>query len=125
MSPHNLINTERKSIWAVLPEVMGEEEIKNSFALSKDAGLICPSSPAGVGFFFVKKKYGSLRPCIDYSPLNDITIKNRYPLLLMSSVFDQLHQASVHQVRPSQYLPPDPEGDELKTGINMPSGHYE
>ncbi|XP_016319918.1 patched domain-containing protein 3-like, partial [Sinocyclocheilus anshuiensis] len=31
------------------------------------------SSPAGAGFFFVKKKDGSLRPCIDYRGLNDIT----------------------------------------------------
>ncbi|XP_034077337.1 uncharacterized protein LOC117549482 [Gymnodraco acuticeps] len=47
---------------------------------SLKAGLIRPSSsPAGAGFFFVGKKDGSLRPCIDYSPLNDITVKNRVP----------------------------------------------
>ena len=41
------------------------------------AGIIRPSSsPAGVGFFFVKKKDGSLRPCIDYRGLNDITVLN-------------------------------------------------
>lgn len=58
---------------------------------SLKAGLICPSSSAaGAGFFFVDKKDGTLRPCIDYSPLNQIAIKNRYPLPLMSSVFDQL-----------------------------------
>ena len=45
---------------------------------SLKAGLIRPSSsPAGAGFFFVGKKEGSLCPCIDYSPLNDITVKNR------------------------------------------------
>ncbi|KAL0157329.1 hypothetical protein M9458_048575, partial [Cirrhinus mrigala] len=39
-------------------------------------GFIRPStSPAAAGFFFVKKKNGSLRPCIDYRGLNDITIK--------------------------------------------------
>ncbi|KAI3375434.1 hypothetical protein L3Q82_021923, partial [Scortum barcoo] len=38
------------------------------------------SSPAGAGFFFVGKKDGSLRPCIDYSALNEITVKNRYRL---------------------------------------------
>ena len=63
---------------------------------SLEAGLIHPSrSPAGAGFLFVGKKDGSLRPCIDYSPLNDITIKNRYPLPLMTSVFDQLQQAKI------------------------------
>lgn len=63
---------------------------------SLKAGLIRPSSSAaGAGFFFVGKKDGSLRPCIDYGPLNNITIKNRYPLPLMSSVFDQLQQAKI------------------------------
>ena len=40
------------------------------------AGLIRPSSsPVGAGFFFVSKKDGGLRPCIDYRGLNNITIK--------------------------------------------------
>ena len=44
-------------------------------------GFIRPStSPASAGFFFVKKKDGGLRPCIDYRGLNDITVKFRYPL---------------------------------------------
>ncbi len=44
-------------------------------------GFIVPSkSPASAGFFFVKKKDGSLRPCIDYRALNDITVKFCYPL---------------------------------------------
>ncbi len=51
---------------------------------SQVAGIIRPSSsPAGAGFFFVGKKDGSLRPCIHYRGLNDITVKNRYPLPLM------------------------------------------
>ena len=63
----------------------------NDYISSLEVGLICPSSsPAGAGFLFVKKRDGSLRPCIDYSPLNNITIKNSYPLPLMSCVFDQL-----------------------------------
>lgn len=73
-----------------------KEAMREYIQTSLKAGLIRPSSsPAGAGFFFVAKKDGSLRPCIDYSPLNDITIKNRYPLPLMSSVFDQLQQAKV------------------------------
>ncbi len=60
------------------------------------AGLIRPSSsPAGAGFFFIKKKDDSLRPCIDYHGLNDITVKNRYPLSLMSSAFELLQGAKV------------------------------
>ena len=38
------------------------------------------------GFFFVGKRDGSLRPCIDYSPLNDITIKKNVTLLCLLSL---------------------------------------
>jgi len=96
---------------------------------SLKAGLIRPSSSlAGAGFFFVGKKDGTLRPCIDYSPLNAITIKNRYPLPLMSSVFNQLQQARVFtklDLRNAYHLVRIREGDEWKTGFNTPSGHYE
>ena len=44
-------------------------------------------------FFFVKKKDGSLHPVQDYRRLNDITIKNQYPLLLVSELIDQLKKA--------------------------------
>uniref|UniRef100_A0A8C9XZN5 Retrotransposon gag domain-containing protein n=1 Tax=Sander lucioperca TaxID=283035 RepID=A0A8C9XZN5_SANLU len=68
-----------------------ETYIKESLA----AGLIRPSSsPLGAGFFFVSKKDGSLRPCIDYRGLNDITVKNKYPLPLMNSAFDSLQGAT-------------------------------
>ena len=54
-----------------------ETYINDSLAV----GIIRPSSsPAGACFFFVEKKDKTLRPCIDYRGLNDITIKNRYPL---------------------------------------------
>src|SRR5690606_7536046 len=44
-------------------------------------GFIRPSSsPAGAPCFFVKKKDGSLRLCVDYRALNEVTIKDRYPL---------------------------------------------
>lgn len=48
------------------------------------------SSPVAAGFFFVEKKDKSLRPCIDYCGLNDITIKNKYPLPLLTSAFELL-----------------------------------
>uniref|UniRef100_A0A3P9K7H2 ribonuclease H n=1 Tax=Oryzias latipes TaxID=8090 RepID=A0A3P9K7H2_ORYLA len=93
------------------------------------AGLIRPSSSAaGAGFFFVGKKDGTLRPCVDYSALNNITIKNRYPLPLMTSVFDQLQQAKVFiklDLRNAYHLVRIREGDEWKTGFNTPKGHYE
>jgi hypothetical protein len=43
----------------------------------------------------VKKKDQSLRLCVDYRPLNAITIKNKYPLLRIDILFDQLVGAKV------------------------------
>ncbi|KAI7790732.1 hypothetical protein IRJ41_023830, partial [Triplophysa rosa] len=92
------------------------------------AGLIRHSSSlAGVGFF-VQKKDGSLRPCIDYRGLNDITIKNRYPLPLMSSAFELLQGARVFtklDLRNSYHVVRIREGDKWKTAFNTPTGHFE
>ena len=41
-------------------------------------------------FFFVKKKYGKLQPVQDYRKLNEMTIKNRYPLPLIKELVDHL-----------------------------------
>jgi hypothetical protein len=45
-------------------------------------------SPAGYLVLFVLKKNGKLRLCIDYWKLNNITIKNRYPLLNIRELRD-------------------------------------
>ncbi|KAG1928308.1 retrotransposable element [Pimephales promelas] len=103
--------------------------LENYLSESLNAGLIVPSSsPAGAGFFFVKKKDGSLRPCIDYRGLNEITVKNRYPLPLMSSAFDILQGAKVFSkldLRNAYHLVRIREGDEWKTAFNTPLGHFE
>ena len=44
---------------------------------------------------FVDKKDGSLRMCVDYRQLNDVTIKNKYPLPRIDDLFDQLSGAKV------------------------------
>jgi len=43
--------------------------------------------------FFIKKKDGSLRLVQDYYALNAVTVKNRYPLPLISELVSQLHRA--------------------------------
>jgi len=43
--------------------------------------------------FFIKKKDGSLRLVQDYRMLNDMTVKNKYPLPLISELVKQLHSA--------------------------------
>lgn len=89
---------------------------------SLPAGIIRPSSsPAGAGFFFVGKKDKSLRPCIDYHGLNDITVKNRYPLPLISSGFELLAGAKIFSkldLRNAYHLVRIREGDEWKTAFN-------
>jgi len=50
-------------------------------------------SPIAAPVFFIKKKDGSLRLVQDYCALNAITIKNRYPLPLISELISQLHKA--------------------------------
>jgi hypothetical protein len=44
---------------------------------------------------FVEKKDGTQRMCIDYRPLNEVTIKNKYPLPRIKDLFDQLKGATV------------------------------
>jgi hypothetical protein len=50
-------------------------------------------SPMASPFFFVSKKDGKLRPCQDYWYLNDWTIKNSYPLSLISEIINKLKDA--------------------------------
>jgi Reverse transcriptase (RNA-dependent DNA polymerase) len=50
-------------------------------------------SPMASPFFFVSKKDGKLQPCQDYRYLNDWTIKNSYPLPLISEIMDKLKGA--------------------------------
>jgi hypothetical protein len=59
-----------------------------------EKGYIRPSqSPMATPFFFVKKKDGKLRPCQNYRYLNEHTVKNVYPLPLISELLDKLKGA--------------------------------
>jgi hypothetical protein len=61
-----------------------------------DKGYIRPSaSPWGCPALFMKKKDNSLRLCVDYRPLNAVTIKNKCPLPRIDILFDQLAGAKV------------------------------
>ena len=56
-------------------------ELKNQLADMLSKGLIRPSaSPWGSLVIFVDKEDGTIRLCVDYRKLNDVTIKNKYPL---------------------------------------------
>ncbi|KAD2805395.1 hypothetical protein E3N88_38772 [Mikania micrantha] len=81
-----------KSLYRLAPLEM--QELSNQLQELLDKGFIRPShSPWGAPVFFVKKKDGSFRMCIDYRELNKLTIKNRYPLPRIDDLFDQLQGA--------------------------------
>jgi hypothetical protein len=44
---------------------------------------------------FVEKKYKTQRMCVDYESLNEMTIKNKYPLPIIENLFDQMKVACV------------------------------
>ena len=75
---YNLTPEEQKELDAFLKE-------------SLEKGYIRPSkSPMATLFFFIKKKDGKLQPCQDYRYLNKWTIKNTYPLPLISELMDKI-----------------------------------
>jgi hypothetical protein len=56
-----------------------------------EKGFIHPSSsPWGAPVIFVPKKDGTQRLCGDYHALNEVTVKNKYPLPRIDDLFDQL-----------------------------------
>ncbi|XP_048493229.1 uncharacterized protein LOC125493759 [Beta vulgaris subsp. vulgaris] len=105
------------------------KELKTQLDELLEKGYIRPSSsPWGAPVLFVKKKYGTLRLCIDYRALNNMTIKNKYPLPRIDDLFDQLKGAEVfskidlrsgyHQLRiADQDIP--------KSAFRTRYGHYE
>lgn len=102
-----------------------ESYITNSVGSRFDSPIILSR---GAGFFFVEKKDGTLRPCIDYTGLNDITIKNKYPLPSIDSAFNPLHDTKIFtklDLRKAYHLVRICEGDEWKTTFNTHLGHFE
>jgi uncharacterized protein YllA (UPF0747 family) len=81
------------------PYKMSEEELKGlkkQLTELQEAGYIRPSSsPSGAPVLFVQKKDGSQRMCVDYRSLNDVTVKNKYPLPRIEDLFDQMRGARV------------------------------
>ena len=92
-------------------------------------GLIQPSvSPWGAPVLFVKKKYGSLRLCIDYRKLNRVTVKNKCPLPHIDDLFGQLAKFvafSKIDLRSGYHQLKIRKDDVPQTAFRTRYGHYE
>lgn len=104
-------------------------ELKKQLEELLAAGFIQHSkSPFGAPILFVKKKDGSMRMCVDYRALNNLTIKNSYPLPRVDELFDRLQGAryfskidlrsGYHQIRIATE-------DVPKTAFRTRYGHFE
>jgi hypothetical protein len=71
-------------------------ELKEHIKELLKKGFIHPSSsPWGAPVIFVPKKDGIQRLCVDYRALNEVTVKNKYPLPRIDDLFNQLCGACV------------------------------
>jgi hypothetical protein len=71
-------------------------ELKEHIKELLEIGFIRPSSsPWGAPVIFVSKKDDTQRLCVDYRALNEVTVKNKYPLPKIDDLFDQLRGACV------------------------------
>ncbi|GKD11338.1 putative reverse transcriptase domain-containing protein, partial [Tanacetum coccineum] len=105
------------------------EELSAQLQELSEKGFIIPSSsPWGAPVLFFKKKDGSFRMCIDYRELNKLTVKNRYPLLRINDLFNQLQGSSVYSkidLRSGYHQLRVRDEDILKTAFRTRYGHYE
>jgi len=77
---------------------------------------------------FVKKSDGSLRLCVDYRGLNQITVKNRYPLPLIPESLERLTNAKIYtrlDIAEAYHRLRIREGDEWKTAFRTRYGLFE
>jgi hypothetical protein len=86
------------------------------------------SSLWGIPVIFVPKKDGTQRLCVDYRALNEVTIKNKYPVLRIDDLFDQLRGACVFSkinLRSGYHQLKVQECDIPKTAFILRYGMYE
>ncbi|GJX01611.1 putative reverse transcriptase domain-containing protein [Tanacetum coccineum] len=115
-APYRLTPSELQELSTQLQELSDKGFIRLSF------------SPWGSPILFVKKKDGSFRMCIDYRKLNNVTVKNRYPLPRIDDLFDQLQGSRVYfkiDLRSGYHQLRVREEDIPKTAFKTCYGHHE
>jgi len=92
-------------------------------------GFIRPSkSPAAYPVLFQRKKDGSLRFCVDYRKLNEVTVKDSYPLPLYNLFFEEIRGSNYFtklDLKAAYNLVRIRKGDEYKTAFRTRRGQYE
>nr|GEU75726.1 retrovirus-related Pol polyprotein from transposon 17.6 [Tanacetum cinerariifolium] len=123
---HGVAPVARASYILALSEL---QELSTQLQELFDKGFIrLSSSPWGASVLFVKEKYGSFQMFINYRKLNKLTIKNRYPLLRIVDLFDQLQRSRVYSkinLRSGYHQLKVREEDIPKTAFRTRYGHYE
>jgi hypothetical protein len=104
-------------------------ELKKQIAELQSKGFIRPSSsPWGAPVLFVEKKDGTQQMCVDCRSLNEVTVKNKYPLPRIEDLFDQMKGASVFSkidLRSGYHQLKIRESDIPKTAFRTRYGLYE
>ncbi|USP79372.1 retrotransposon nucleocapsid protein [Curvularia clavata] len=118
--PHQPLYGLSKSELALLRDYLREYLARGWIRHSK--------SPAGALILFAKKKDGTMRLCVDYRGLNNITLKNCYLLPLIMESLDRLAEAKFYtklDVREAYHRVRIKEGDEWKIAFRTRYGHFE
>ena len=105
------------------------DELRTYIQDMESKGFIRKSkSQFGAPVFYVPKKDGSRRLCVDYRGLNAITVKDRYPIPLTKQLLESLSQSTIFtkiDLRSAYHLVRIQPGDEHKTAFRCRYGHYE
>ena len=106
-----------------------EEELRKWIDNNLQKGFIVPSNSSyAAPIFFVKKKNGKLRPCIDYRKLNDNTVRDGHPIPLVSDVLSKFKDSKVFSsidLHGAYNLVRVKPGDELRASFRCKYGQFE